>query len=65
MTADAVLYVDESHLGRHVTGLERITLELFSAAALASAPQQSTITVFNVSETQTTRLQSLVRTGMP
>lgn len=32
------LYVDESHLGRHVTGLERITLELFSAAALAPLP---------------------------
>lgn len=29
------LFVDESHLGRHVTGLERITLELFSAEALA------------------------------
>lgn len=27
--------VDETHCGRHVTGLERITLELFSAAALA------------------------------
>jgi len=29
------IYVDHTHLGRHVTGLERITLELFSAAALA------------------------------
>jgi len=29
------IYVDNTHLGRHVTGLERITLELFSAAALA------------------------------
>jgi glycosyltransferase involved in cell wall biosynthesis len=38
MTANPVLYVDESHLGRHVTGLERITLELFSAAALAPLP---------------------------
>ena len=27
--------VDQTHCGRHVTGLERITLELFSAAALA------------------------------
>lgn len=27
--------VDETHCGRHVTGIERITLELFSAAALA------------------------------
>ena len=27
--------VDETHCGRHVTGLERITLELFSAEALA------------------------------
>jgi glycosyltransferase involved in cell wall biosynthesis len=29
------VYVDHTHLGRHVTGLERITIELFSAAALA------------------------------
>jgi glycosyltransferase involved in cell wall biosynthesis len=29
------IYVDNTHLGRHVTGLERITLELFSADALA------------------------------
>src|ERR1700754_1009061 len=29
------IYVDNTHLGRHVTGLERITLELFSEAALA------------------------------
>jgi glycosyltransferase involved in cell wall biosynthesis len=29
------IYVDHTHLGRHITGLERITLELFSAAALA------------------------------
>jgi glycosyltransferase involved in cell wall biosynthesis len=29
------IYVDHTHLGRHVTGLERITLELFSSAALA------------------------------
>ena len=29
------IYVDNTHLGRHVTGLERITLELFSARALA------------------------------
>ena len=29
------IYVDNTHLGRKVTGLERITLELFSAAALA------------------------------
>lgn len=29
------IYVDNTHLGRHITGLERITLELFSAAALA------------------------------
>jgi glycosyltransferase involved in cell wall biosynthesis len=28
------IYVDHTHLGRHVTGLERITLELFSRAAL-------------------------------
>lgn len=29
------IYVDHTHLGRHVTGLERITLELFSPEALA------------------------------
>jgi glycosyltransferase involved in cell wall biosynthesis len=29
------IYVDHTHVGRHVTGLERITLELFSRAALA------------------------------
>ena len=29
------IYVDHTHLGRHVTGLERITLELFSRQALA------------------------------
>ena len=29
------IYVDHTHLGRHVTGLERITLELFSPASLA------------------------------
>ena len=29
------IYVDQTHLGRHVTGLERITLELFSPDALA------------------------------
>ena len=30
--------VDETHCGRHVTGLERITLELFSQDALAPLP---------------------------
>lgn len=29
------IYVDHTHLGRHVTGLERITLELFSPSSLA------------------------------
>jgi glycosyltransferase involved in cell wall biosynthesis len=29
------IYVDHTHLGRHVTGLERITIELFSRKALA------------------------------
>ena len=29
------IYVDHTHLGRHVTGLERITMELFSPATLA------------------------------
>ena len=35
MTAPSLIYVDHTHCGRHVTGLERITLELFSAEALA------------------------------
>ena len=34
----APILVDHSHCGRHVTGLERITLELFSAQALAPLP---------------------------
>ncbi len=29
------IYVDHTHLGRHLTGLERVTLELFSRNALA------------------------------
>ncbi|MBN9603288.1 MAG: glycosyltransferase [Afipia felis] len=32
------IYVDHTHLGRHVTGLERITLELFSQDALSPLP---------------------------
>lgn len=32
------VYVDHTHLGRPVTGLERITLELFSPASLPSLP---------------------------
>ena len=35
---NATIFVDETHCGRHVTGLERITLELFSAEALAPLP---------------------------
>ena len=31
----APIFIDYTHCGRHVTGLERITLELFSANALA------------------------------
>lgn len=30
------IFVDHTHLGRHVTGLERITIELFSASSLPS-----------------------------
>ena len=33
-----MIFVDHTHLGRTVTGLERITLELFSAEALAPLP---------------------------
>lgn len=36
MAKQRPIYIDETHCGgRHITGLERITLELFSAAALA------------------------------
>ena len=35
MTGAAPIYIDHTHCGRHVTGLERITLELFSREALA------------------------------
>jgi glycosyltransferase involved in cell wall biosynthesis len=38
MPGQPTLFVDESHLGRFVTGLERITLELFSAEALSPLP---------------------------
>lgn len=38
MNPIAPILVDETHCGRHVTGLERITLELFSAEALAPLP---------------------------
>ena len=37
-SSTGAILVDETHCGRHVTGLERITLELFSAAALAPLP---------------------------
>lgn len=38
MSNTPAIYVDETHLGRHVTGLERITLELFSKEALTPLP---------------------------
>lgn len=37
-TFPGLALVDETHLGRHVTGLERITRELFSAEALSPLP---------------------------
>ncbi len=37
-TALAPVFVDATHLGRAVTGIERITLELFSETALAPLP---------------------------
>jgi glycosyltransferase involved in cell wall biosynthesis len=37
-TFPGLAVVDETHLGRHVTGLERITRELFSAEALSPLP---------------------------
>ena len=36
--AGAQIFVDHTHCGRHVTGLERITQELFSREALAPLP---------------------------
>lgn len=38
MTGMGAIVVDHTHCGRHVTGLERITLELFSREALAPLP---------------------------
>jgi glycosyltransferase involved in cell wall biosynthesis len=35
MNSPARVFVDHTHCGRHVTGLERVTLELFSREALA------------------------------
>ncbi|MBV1701733.1 MAG: glycosyltransferase [Hyphomicrobiales bacterium] len=35
MVKQAKVFIDQTHCGRHVTGLERITLELFSQNALA------------------------------
>ena len=35
MTPGSVLYVDQTHVGRHVTGIERVALEVFNDAALA------------------------------
>ncbi len=40
MPVPPAIYIDHTHCGRHVTGLERITLELFSEEALAPLPVQ-------------------------
>jgi glycosyltransferase involved in cell wall biosynthesis len=53
------IYVDHTHLGRHVTGLERITLELFSPAALAPLP------VIPVTADGTTRMIATQTFGLP
>lgn len=48
------IYVDHTHLGRHVTGLERITLELFSRTALAPL-DVTPVTAGNVRQMVTTQ----------
>lgn len=53
------IYVDHTHLGRHVTGLERITQELFSEAALAP------LSVTPVTATGTPQMIARQTFGMP
>jgi glycosyltransferase involved in cell wall biosynthesis len=53
------IYVDHTHLGRHVTGLERITLELFSPAALAP------LKVVPVTASGTARMIATQTLGLP
>ena len=53
------LYVDHTHLGRPVTGLERITLELFSPEALAP------LRVVPVTARGTARMVAVQTLGLP
>ena len=55
----ARLYVDHTHLGRTVTGIERITIELFSDAALAPLHLEP------VSGGSTARLMAAQQLGLP
>ena len=58
------IYVDHTHLGRHVTGLERITLELFSPAGLA--PLDDDANRYREVRLATSHATiSLLRTGRP
>ncbi|MBV1706019.1 MAG: glycosyltransferase [Hyphomicrobiales bacterium] len=50
------MYIDHTHCGRHVTGLERITLELFSPQALAPLEVQAV--------TASTRLGMMARQNL-
>jgi glycosyltransferase involved in cell wall biosynthesis len=69
------IYVDHTHLGRHVTGLERITMELFSSAALApldivpvaarSVPQMITTQTFGLPLRLATSSSVLLCPGFP
>jgi glycosyltransferase involved in cell wall biosynthesis len=52
------IYVDHTHLGRHVTGLERITMELFSTAALAPLDVEP-VTTHNVPQMIMTQTMGL------
>ncbi|MBY0380666.1 MAG: glycosyltransferase [Xanthobacteraceae bacterium] len=53
------IYVDHTHLGRHVTGLERITLELFTESALAP------LSVVPVTAQGTRRMVTAQTIGLP
>ncbi len=54
-----LLYADHTHLGRHVTGLERITQELFAADALAP------LTITPVTASGTARMVAAQTLALP
>ncbi|OQW54204.1 MAG: glycosyl transferase [Proteobacteria bacterium SG_bin9] len=53
------IYVDHTHLGRHVTGLERITIELFSPSSLPS------LSLAPVTATGTAGMMTAQTIGLP